>query len=234
MQLDYSDKEIDSIANETTHEFRELLPAIPYIGGDSNPMTEDLENPAMALAFYRVMKCHGKSVEEVGNIICKATEDTISAYPKWLLRLNGKKFFGKEYIQQLRENAEESQKKEYSGAWVYDYVEGDWDKFDYGYNHTECGIVKYFHEQNADELIPYMCKLDFIYSDALDEGLVRTNTIAEQGMYCDFRYKRAANDKLDFLIIFVPLVVGGSILLISFYVIRRKVIKKRLSKGLSS
>jgi hypothetical protein len=67
---------------------------------------------------------------------------------------------------------------------------GDGKKFDYGCDHKECGIVKFFHKQGADELTPYMCKLDFLYSDALDEGLVRTSTIAGGGTVCNFRFKR--------------------------------------------
>jgi hypothetical protein len=49
-------------------------------------------------------------------------------------------------------------------------------------------LAKFFHQQNADEFTPYMCKLDFAISDELGLGLKRTGTIAEGKKQCDFNY----------------------------------------------
>jgi hypothetical protein len=144
----------------------------------------------MALAFYKVQKKHGKTIEEIGDIIYKATEVGFKSYPKWLLRLSGQKYFSKKYLEIEKKNAEESQKRKYEGDWVTIFVPGDGKSFDYGCDHKECGIVKFFHKQDADELTPYMCKLDFLNSDALDERLIRTSTIAGGETVCDFRFKR--------------------------------------------
>ncbi|WP_425800615.1 L-2-amino-thiazoline-4-carboxylic acid hydrolase [Desulfitobacterium sp. Sab5] len=192
-----SEEEIFSIAKETKEEFVRLIPQIPYIGGDANSMTEDIERAAMVLALYKVESRHGKSADEVGEIVVNAIKDEMSKYPKWLMRFNGRKFFTNTYIEKVRKEAEVSQIRQYSGAWVTDFIKGNGKDFDYGFNHQECGIVKFFHEQNAEELTPYLCELDFIYSDAMDEGLVRTSTLAEGGEYCDFRYKRVENRKSD-------------------------------------
>lgn len=42
----------------------------------------------------------------------------------------------------------------------------------------------------AADIVPYLCSLDYLYSDAFGEGLTRTTTLAENGPRCDFRYKR--------------------------------------------
>jgi len=56
-------------------------------------------------------------------------------------------------------------------------------------------VVKFFHCQGADELVPYMCRLDYAMSKAMGMGLVRTTTLAEGGEKCDFRFKRGRETK---------------------------------------
>jgi hypothetical protein len=70
------------------------------------------------------------------------------------------------------------------------YVEGDGASFDYGFDYLECGICKFFHTQKADEFAQYMCRLDYPYAEAMGSELIRTSTIAENGLKCDFRYKK--------------------------------------------
>ena len=190
LHLYYSNTELKSIYEETTDIFVTLIPDIPYIGGDDNDLTEDIEQAAMVLAFYQIQLKHGRTSEEVGTIITESITREINKYPKWFTHIIGSKFFNKKYIEQVKYHCEESQEKEYNGNWVTFYVEGDGKTFDYGFNHIECGIVKYLNKYNAKEIIPYLCSVDYIYSDALGEGLVRTSTIANNGQYCDFRFKR--------------------------------------------
>lgn len=186
----YSAEETRAILRETEDAFVALLPGIPYIGGDANGMTEDIEQAAMVLAFYRVQLSHGRTGEEVGRIVTESVQREVDKYPKWLRHMIGGKFFTKRHLEELRESCATSQDKRFAGDWVTFYVEGNGKDFDYGYDHVECGIVKYLTGNDARDLIPYLCSLDFIYSDAFDEGLVRTETIAEDGQCCDFRYKR--------------------------------------------
>ncbi|MCX8132235.1 MAG: L-2-amino-thiazoline-4-carboxylic acid hydrolase [Clostridia bacterium] len=231
----HTEKEITEISKETTEEFIKLIPQLPYIGGDDNVLTEDIELAAMVLAFYRVEKKLGRSVEEVGGIIYNAIKGEMSKYPKWLLRLSGRKYFTATYIEKLKKDTEESQKKLYSGDWLTTFVPGDGKQFDYGYNHTECGILKFFREQDAEELTPFLCKLDYVYSDSLDEGLVRTSTLAEGGKYCDFRLKRVENDSLDMLVAGTAGMIIVSIALTFLFIVRKILInRKRSISGLSS
>lgn len=227
----YSEEQIELISEETRKEFMDLIPQIPYIGGDDNSMTEDMELAAMVLAFYRVEKRSGEPVDYIGNTVIQAVKQEMERYPKWLMRLSGGKYFTKTYIKEQAKQAGQSQQKQYPGAWVTTFVKGTGRDFDYGFNHTECGIVKFFHEQKADELTPYLCKLDFVYSDVMDQGLVRSGTLAEGAKVCDFRFTRMENRKLDFLVYttFSIIVVG---LLFLVVLIIRTVIsrRKRVSK----
>jgi hypothetical protein len=79
--------------------------------------------------------------------------------------------------------------------WVWSFVEGDGAEFDFGTDITECAIKKFLCAQGADELTPYLCRIDFAVSRAFGMGLSRTMTIAEGGEKCDFRYKRGRETK---------------------------------------
>jgi hypothetical protein len=74
--------------------------------------------------------------------------------------------------------------------WVYSVVEGEGRAFDWGIDQVECGILKFYAAQDAEDLTRYVCALDFIASDYFGWGLVRTSTLAEGGQRCDFRFKR--------------------------------------------
>jgi hypothetical protein len=73
---------------------------------------------------------------------------------------------------------------------VFEYVEGDGTTFDWGRDYVECGIVKFLHSQEADELTPYLCQTDYALFDALGIKLKRTMTLATGCEKCDFRFKK--------------------------------------------
>jgi hypothetical protein len=170
--------------------FEDLIPSLPYIGGRKNFMTSNLVSMAAVLALYQALKGLGVASEQAGEIIYRAFESQLDAYPRPLLRLIGWLGFTAPFLQGMRRQARESQKRTYPGDWVYTFVEGDGVEFDYGLDYTECAICKLFHAYDAEELVPYLCVADFAHSRAFDTGLVRTMTLAEGEDRCDFRYKR--------------------------------------------
>ena len=162
---------------------------MPDIGGNENIFTEWLVFGVYYLVVYQVLKAQGMGVEEVGLVIYQAFQ-SMADYPSWLLSLVSRLKYGASYQRELRDAAEKTQLRRYPGDWVATYLEGDGEEFDYGLDITECGICKFYHQQGASELTPYLCLSDNVLSDALGRGLVRHNTLAEGDSVCDFRFKR--------------------------------------------
>jgi hypothetical protein len=140
--------------------------------------------------MYRALKRHGKSAEEAGRISYEIVEVQLASIPRWLLPLLRLSQSRKYASNNMTKFAAESQKRLYPEDWVWSYVKGDGKEFDSGTDMTECAIVKFLHAQGADELAPFLCRVDFATSRAFGMGLVRTTTLAEGGQKCDFRYKR--------------------------------------------
>jgi len=177
-----------TVARETMAEFEQLLPQLPYIGGDRNTLTDTLVHSTGALAFYRVMKTHGQPVQETGRLLYRTIE-ALALQSSTLSGLNGQMAGSKAPQNQFKRMAEASQKRLYPDDWVLTFVEGDGKTFDFGVDYTECGLCKFNHAQGADELTPYLCLGDFPVSQVYDTGLVRTTTLARGDSRCDFRFK---------------------------------------------
>ena len=180
-----------AIASEAMQRFEVLLPDIPYIGGDENPLTKNLYLTAAMLAMYRSLREHGESVEGAARLIYLGASRFFSSFPSWLLlRWQGRRNFSRKRMNQRRHDAAISQERRYPDDWVFEFVEGDGQTFEYGVDHLECGIVKYLSREGAPELAPYLCWLDYPVFAAMRMKLVRTETLAQGGRRCDFRCSR--------------------------------------------
>lgn len=181
----------DAIIAETLERFLAGLSQIPFIGGRDNRLTENLYLSSAMLAFYQALKTQGKTVVEAARIIYLGTAHMYSSLPFLImLRLRGRRLFNYHSLANLQRDASKSQERKYAGDWVYNLVEGDAQRFIFGVNYTECGIQKYLAEQGASELTAHLCWLDYPMCAAMRVGLIRTQTLAQGGDYCNFRFCR--------------------------------------------
>ncbi len=182
-------QDAEEMLREARQEYEALIPQLPYIGG-KQPFTQFLISTAWFLSMYRVVKRRGETVEEAGQFLYQASEAYLRAQPRFLSRLLGFMSFSPRYLRRVQRGAVQSHARQYPGDYVYDYVPGDGETFDYGVDYVECGTVKFLAEQGAPELAPYICPADILYSEALGWGLQRTTTLAGGAERCDFRFKK--------------------------------------------
>ncbi|MFW2340908.1 MAG: L-2-amino-thiazoline-4-carboxylic acid hydrolase, partial [Acidimicrobiia bacterium] len=175
---------------EMLDEYRRLIPDVPYIGGRRNINSSNLALAPWALAAYRVVVGHGGSVEDAGEFLHRAFRAQMGRIPKALRHWIGRQRFSRLRRRKLEKAARRSQARRYPGDWVFERIDGDGTTFDFGIDYTECGIVKYFHSQGADELGPYGCDLDYVMFEAMGIGLRRTKTLAWGCDRCDFRLSK--------------------------------------------
>jgi len=191
----YDDDFILTLIKETRQEFENLIPKLPYIGGKKNKLTKVLIESALYLAFYRVMNTHGKSVEEAGKIIYETVEAFFKSLPIETRKIMGRVLFFKYVFNKSKKRYEKLLKYQYPGNWVIKFINGNGRKFDFGLDYNECGVVKFFHAQDADEFTRFICLTAFPYSKAVGTGLIVTKTIAEGAEKCEFRFKRGREVK---------------------------------------
>jgi len=181
----YGDEFAEAVLRDAREQYEALIPEIPYIGGDENPMTRHLVRSTTSLVLYKVMKARGKTAEEVGKVVYDAVVANVGQPPPRPF-----KELTAEYITKEKEQARKSQERRYSGDWVWEFVEGDGVEFDYGYDFLECGSQKLYHAYGADEFLPFYCYLDFVTHRTIGWAFARTMTLAEGHEKCDFRWKK--------------------------------------------
>lgn len=185
----YDEAFADTLVRESLAEFRTLIPELPYIGGQRNPLTGNLVSSAGALAVHRVMQRHGKSIEETGELLYRLMEMWIRRYPQFVRYLMGRYYLSRLSRRQSKRQAALSQQRCYPSDWVHIHIDGDGQAFEWGVDYLECGIVKFLCSQGADELTPYLCLTDYALFGALGIELTRTQTLAEGYEKCDIRFK---------------------------------------------
>ncbi len=101
----------EAVATDTMRRFEGLLPDIPYIGGDENPMTRTLYLSGVWLAMYRSLRTRGASVEEAARLIYLGTASLYASLPfRLLLRWQGNRLFSRKHVDQRRHAAAVSQR----------------------------------------------------------------------------------------------------------------------------
>lgn len=185
----YGEAHSTAIINAAREAFAALIPRIPYIGGDANPLTDTLVQMTSLLALYQVMQSRGVPTEEIGALAQRMAQTRIESVPVVLRRLLGRLYMTRLWRERTRRKAVQSQRGDYPGNFVYEVVAGD--GFEWGIDYHECGIVKFFHAQHADEFTPYMCLIDFLMFPAMGVHLERQGTIANGCTRCDFRFRHS-------------------------------------------
>jgi hypothetical protein len=168
---------------EALDECRNIIAALPDIGGDENPLTMALVGSAIGLGWYRVLKSRGVSLEKAGKEIYG-----IFAILTPSMSLHEEPDITPEEIAGTREFCDRTALREYRDNFVIDFVEGD-ATCAYGMNIRECAVIKVFDRYGARDLVPFICLLDRLIFSARGVGLTRTSTLAGGGTCCDFRIR---------------------------------------------
>ena len=183
------------ILDQSPKEFERLLGISPNLGGASNFLMDSYIQPLGALAIHFTLKRQGLPVEKIGAIYYDWKKSIIEEKTNFLSKFSGDLQFSFIGQNSIKKGAEWSQERLYPENFVFKYVEGQKDFFDYGIDVTECAVVKFFQAQGASELTPYICPIDHVLSKSRGTGLKRTTTIAWGGKLCDFRYKNGGTEQ---------------------------------------
>ncbi len=184
----FSAEKTHSILQEAWTTFLCLLPELPFIGGDANPLTENLLGAAYELGMYSILENEGFSLAEISAVNQMALgEYTCEKMPPELLqRIRTKDVF----CENIRRTAAFSQRRTHPGDWVSECVEaGESDDFDIGVDYTKCAIVELYTKHGKERYLPYLCANDFAVFGAMGIHIERTQTIGNGASVCDFRFR---------------------------------------------
>lgn len=182
---------------ETRQEYEKIIPEIPHI---KDPRARALNSflliTAQELAVYRTMKKNSKTPGQAWEICHEAIKRRMKKFSKikrWLLK---KLMYSNFLIKRVKGRTERNEKLKF-GDFEIKYLIGDGKEFDWGVDYVGCGNYNFVKAQGAEEFAPYVCMSDIPLGDALEWGLIRTQTIADGCTTCDFRFKKASKTKIS-------------------------------------
>jgi hypothetical protein len=193
----YDPEKAKGICGQAKELFAELLPDLPFIGGDQNPATEWLVLAAMYVAFYRPTCAEGMTAEECGGMMYEAFVEKLNktSKEKWLE--SGRLRMSPQGIELMKKWADSTKNLTSPYDWVASFVSGEDQSFTYGIDYYRCGTLQYFKDQGAFDLAPYYCLVDFPMHEMMDVGLERLQTLAMGDDGCTFRFKIDQPTKQD-------------------------------------
>lgn len=181
---------IDKLLDESRREYAALIPQLPYIGGKKNSSTANLVVGALMLAIIRPLERAGLTTREIGKVVYEIFELFFESRPRLARWLMGKLMTSKFFMKKKKKQIEKAVFRKYPGAFVTEFVEGNDENFDFGFDVIECAIHKFYKEQEAEKYIPYLCLGDYPTFRSLGIGFTRTQTIGNGAPLCDFRFKK--------------------------------------------
>ena len=187
----------ETLNRDVRREYEHLIPEVPFIEGmRARALNSFLLITAQEVAVYKAMKKHGKGPSEAWEICHEAIERRMERFPvikRWLLkRLMHSRFL----MRRVRRRAERQEKLKF-GDFEIRYLMNDGAEFDWGVDYLGCGNYNLAKKLGAEEFAPYVCMSDIALSDALEWGLVRTQTLADGCEFCDFRFKKGGDTKIS-------------------------------------
>jgi hypothetical protein len=183
--------DVESVKREVMAEFAIVLTQTPYVGGAASRMSDFFMRLIGFMAIGRVLRRHGVPLPVIGEIERESYKAQLLTRPESERLAAGREFMSAENQAFLREQAARSLAQEYTGDFVYDFVEpGPGDKFEFGINYKACGFCKFAARHGDHEILPSICGLDFDAYATRGIRLERTQTLAGGASHCDFRFSK--------------------------------------------
>lgn len=187
--LKYVDEEaVKNINEQAKKEYEALVQSIPEVD-ERAPFWDEINFYSSWIAVNRAVKPYGVTVEQVGEMILEESFIKFNMREE-KERQETKRSWFEDQEAVYREKAVYSEEKKFADDWIYSFVKGDGKEFDFGLDFTSCAIYNFFKAQGEEELMPYICKVDYVWSDSNQLGLKRNYTIAQGDKCCDLRWKK--------------------------------------------
>ena len=188
--LGYSEKEADQITASAKPKYREIIKKLPEFE-KADRFKMNIVNCAMLSAFLLSME----KKPDLDRLTEYYAQAMMTRPMKQFCRMAGKDKFSQNDIKAMKATAalNAADRNPYSWNMVFlPYGDGS----GYEARFSRCGICALMKELGLFDLVPAMCNLDYVMSEAGGVcDFVREHTLALGGPYCDCGYKKKARNE---------------------------------------
>ena len=189
--IPYFDKnKIAELSEECKKHYINLFPELPYLGGNKSNSTINLIMGAIILSIIIPLEKEGLSKSQIGEIIFFTFDGYFKSKPLFIRYVIGKVASSRFFIHGLKKDIEKSLLRKYKEDFVLEHIKSTGQKFDFGYNYTECALHKLFTKKEKLQYLQYVCLGDYAMFKSYGIGFTRTQTIGNGAPICDFRFSK--------------------------------------------
>lgn len=159
------------IREESKVVFEKIIPQIPYYPGKINIFRQIVVICSWAIAFYKPMKKHNKTVDETILIFYEYVEELHMKIPRifrWIIRHI---FFSYLFFKIVQASARNISKSPDGGE--VEYFRKKDEKCDLMLIGDNCPIVNFFHNLGVSEMAFYCNFIDYIQSKIFGLGMIQ-------------------------------------------------------------
>jgi hypothetical protein len=191
-RLDAGD--VDLALADMGRELGGLLSQMPDPGPCAPTMRAFSVAGALYVAMFLALRPRGFDAPRAWEVCDDATRRHF-ARMGWIERTLASAGMFSAPMRWLARSLESRSKSAPVGGWVARFVppEGG---YDFGVDYSRCAIRDLALRAGAAEFAPYICLADIAGSEAFGWGLVRTETLAQGGTRCDFRFRRGGETRV--------------------------------------
>lgn len=165
-------------------ELSKIIPEVPAIG--ESIFKTSYEMGIFYIAWFKVLKKNKISSDEASRVIWDATENCLRMIPKVFVPI-AKRIYINPMIRKAIPHTEKSKNNtlpEYD--WKIEYKKIDENCF--YLNTYECGIKKLCDKFGVSEMLPSLCRMDYLTSHYLKCGFERTKTLGDGNEVCNNKF----------------------------------------------
>ncbi len=183
------DKEAIRALDDVRARFRELLAAMPDPGLGAPMQRAFSISGTLYIAVYLVLHARGFDAARAWGV-CDAATRAHFKRMRGLARWAAAEGMFSRLTRWLTQSWTKRSRRAAVGGWEADYVPAEPGSHELGVDYLRCAIRELALSQGAAEFAPYICLADIIGSEEFGWGLRRTETLAQGGTRCDFRFRR--------------------------------------------
>lgn len=185
----------DEIITETGINYKAISVDTSFAKTSNNPLDKRLDFCAYFLALIKTLDHRGIQYEKIRLLSLEIITEYVkpkNKIQKFIKRIPVKftgTWFANRIINSLNKKVRKNENKD---GFIANIITDKQETLGLGYgiDIIECGICKLFSKHNFDKYAPILCEVDKITSNLAGLTLVRTGTIANGAMKCDFRFRR--------------------------------------------
>lgn len=166
--------------------FDKLMHETPDMGGKGNMMASNMDITVAFFAYYEA------SDHRIGGEAMEVLIRWLGDDYKWIgffTDMNKRPYVRPIYYRIYANHAKKVElhkaKGEWTGTWSFK-INPDHRKTGINYHMSNCPLLAFVKQHGYEELMPYVCKFDYIFERFLHAKLIRTKTEATGGDCCDY------------------------------------------------